>query len=122
MTEPKRPAPVIQNDPWPLRVDADGVIRVGRGRLTLNTAIEVYQGGMSPDEIARTFDLATCASDVFAAIAYYLRHHDELKAYLDQQAYDAYRLREQIEAEQPPFSTRAELIERRDRNHAQTGQ
>ena len=120
MTEPKRPVPVIMNDPWPLRVDADGVIRVGKGRLTLDTVIEAYQGGMPPDEIAQSFEHNL--ADVFAAIAYYLNHQEELKAYLDQQAYEAYQLREKIEAEQAPFPTRAELLERRDRSHAQTGQ
>lgn len=120
MAEPKYPVPMIENDPWPLRVDADGVIRVGKGRLTLTTVIEAYHSGMPPDEIARGFDQVP--ADVFAAIAYYLRHQDELKVYLDQQAYEAYRLREQIEGEQPPFPTRAELMERRDRSHAPTGQ
>src|SRR5207253_190715 len=35
--------PTIHNDPWPLRVDEDGVIRVGKGRLTLDAVIDAWQ-------------------------------------------------------------------------------
>jgi hypothetical protein len=103
--------PVIHaDDPWPLRMDADGVIRVGKGRHTLNTVIAALNDGLSPGDIALGFDLVP--EVVYAAISYYYRHQDELKPYLDQQAYDALKLREQVEAEQSPFPTRAELLDR----------
>ena len=111
--------PIIHEDPWPLRVDADGVIRVGKGRLTLDTVIEAWREHLSPGEIAREFRQEP--EDVYAAIAYYIRHRDELKPYLEQQAYAAYKLRDQIGAEQRPFPTRAELLKRLEAKHAEAG-
>src|SRR5579864_8098606 len=97
--------PIIHQDPWPLRVDADGVIRVGKGRLTLESVIEAWREKLDPYEIAQGF--SQDPADVFAAIDYYIRHQDELKPYLEQQAFEALKLREQIEAEQRPFPSRA---------------
>ncbi len=115
MTVPR----IHTGDPWPLRIDADGVIRVGDGRHTLNTLIEAMHDGLSPTDITLAFALNL--ADVHAAISYYFRHYQELKPYLDQQAYDALKLREQVEAKQPPFPTRAELQARLNPSHAETG-
>jgi uncharacterized protein (DUF433 family) len=114
------PTPTIQNDPWPLRIDADGTIRVGDSRLTLAAVVEAVEDGLSPDEIAEAFEPPR--SVIYAVLAYYLNHKDELKPYLEQQAYEAYKLRDKIEASQRPFPTRSELAERLAQKHAQTGQ
>lgn len=37
----------------PLRLDAQGTIRVGRSRVTLDIVIAAYQRGASPESIAR---------------------------------------------------------------------
>ncbi len=45
----------------PLRLDAQGTIRMGRSRVTLDTVIEAYQHGTSPEAIAEQFPAVTLA-------------------------------------------------------------
>jgi uncharacterized protein (DUF433 family) len=70
----------IQPEAPPLRTDSDGTIRVGDSRITLDRVVEEYRRGGTPESISRSFDTVTVA-DVYGAIAYYLRHRDELDAY-----------------------------------------
>lgn len=65
----------------PLRLDSQGTIRVGRSRVTLDTVIESYQHGASPEVIAEQFPAVTLA-EVYGTIAYYLQHQNRLDAYL----------------------------------------
>jgi uncharacterized protein (DUF433 family) len=107
----------------PLRVEEGGVVRVGKGRVSLDLVVEQYENGMAPEDMVRAYDTLALA-DVHAVIAYYLRHHDEVQAYLKQRAAEASALRAEIEAERPRVS-REELLARsgaRDKNHASTGQ
>ena len=63
-------------------------------------------------------------ADVHAVIAYYLRHRDEVRAYLARRAGEAEALRAKIEAERPRVG-RDELLARRrarEKDHAPTGQ
>jgi uncharacterized protein (DUF433 family) len=111
---------IIHQDPVPLRVDAGGVIRVGAGRLTLAVVVDANESGQSAEEIATAYDVRIAT--IYAALSYYLHHRDEVKAYLNQQADDAFALRKQIEAQQRHFPSLAELHERLDHRHAETGQ
>ena len=106
-----------------LRVDEFGVVRVGQTRITLDLIVEQYRNGMTPEDMVRAYSVLRLA-DVYAVIAYYLRHQDEVAAYLGQRHAEAKRLREQIES-QAPSMTREELIARRDalgNHHASLGQ
>ena len=105
-------------DPFPLhadrptlRVDAGGAVRVGNSRIALDLIVEQYENGMTPDDMVRAYDTLELA-DIYAAIAYYLRHRDEVRAYLKRRAEEAESLRTKIEAERPCVS-REELLERR---------
>jgi len=121
MPEQKPASPfVIHNDPVPLRVDEDGVIRVGDGRLDLATIVEADEEGLSVEGICEAYEVSPAI--IHAVLAYYINHRDEVRPYLDHQAYKAFQLREQIEAEQSPFPTWTELQMRLDRNHAEAGQ
>jgi len=51
-------------------------------------------------------------ADVHAVIAYYLRHRDEVRAYLKRRQEEAEALQAKIEAERPRVS-RGELLTRR---------
>lgn len=91
---------VLRTDPMPLRVDETGTIRVGPTRVSLDILLADYIGGMSPEEIVRQLDTLTLA-DIHGAIAYYLRHRDEIDEYLRQRREQADILRQEIEATQP---------------------
>jgi uncharacterized protein (DUF433 family) len=87
----------LQADPPPLRIDEQGAVRVGNSRVTLDVLIEEYEGGASPEAIVRAFDTLEKA-DVYAALAYYLRHQDEVKAYLRRREAEAVEIQRKLEA------------------------
>lgn len=95
----------------PLRVDAGGVVRVGKSRVILDLVVSQYEDGMTPEDMVRAYDTLVLA-DVYAVIAYYLRHRDEVLAYLRRREEQAQALQAKIEAEHPRVS-RQELLARR---------
>ena len=84
----------------PLKTDAHGVVRIGETRVTLDTVVYEFEQGSTAEEIAYQFDVLNLA-DVYAAIAYYLRHQGEVKAYLQKQERQAIEIREKIEQRFP---------------------
>ncbi len=107
----------------PLRVSEGGAVRVGKSRINLDLVVEQYENGMTPEDMVRAYDTLELA-DVHAAIGYYLRHRDEVRAYLKRREAEAEALRAKIEAERRRVSRR-ELLGRRtamDKVDAQTGQ
>jgi len=104
-------------------VDEGGVVRVGKSRLSLDLVVEHYENGVTPEDLVHAYDTLELA-DVYAVIAYYLRHRDEVRAYLKRRAEEAESLRAKIEAERPRVG-REELLARRsarEKDHAPTGQ
>jgi uncharacterized protein (DUF433 family) len=96
----------------PLRLDEGGAVRVGKSRVSLDLVVEHYESGMTPEDLTRAYDTLSLA-DVHAVIAYYLRHREEVHAYLKRREEEAVALRATIEAERPRVA-RAELLARRD--------
>src|ERR1700752_1862912 len=72
----------------PLRVDEGGAVRVGKSRISLDSIVEQYENGMTPEDIVRAQDTLVLA-DVHAVIAYYLRHQDEVRTYLKRREEEA---------------------------------
>ncbi len=103
----------LHAEPSPLRVDEGGAIRVGKTRISLDLIVEQYENGMTPEDRIRMYDTLVLA-DVYAVITYYLRHPDEVRAYLKRRAEEAEALRAKIERERPRIS-REELLSRRAR-------
>jgi uncharacterized protein (DUF433 family) len=113
----------LHADPPPLRVDEEGAVRVGKSRISLDLVVEQYENGMTPEDMVRAYDTLVLA-DVYSVIAYYLRHRDEVQAYLKRRQEEAGALRAMIEAERPRVS-REELLARRsarEKANAPTGQ
>jgi len=96
----------------PLKTDAHGVVRIGETRVTLDTLVYEFEQGSTAEEIAYQFDMLNLA-DVYAVIAYYLRHQDEVKAYLQEQERQAIEIREKIEQQFPSKGLRERLLAKR---------
>ena len=65
-----------------LRVEPEtGRVRVGDTRVPIDTVLYHHNRGVSPRTIVRDFPTLTLP-DVYAVIAYYLQHQEEVDAYL----------------------------------------
>lgn len=87
-------------DPIPLRTDQDGVIRIGRTRVTLETIIHAFNRGQTPDQIIYRFPAVKLA-DLYAVIAYYLRNRREVDDYVSQADSEAEQMRREAEVRNP---------------------
>lgn len=86
-----------------MRVDAGGIVRVGNTRVSLDLVVEQYENGMMPEDMVRAYDTLALA-DLYSVLAYYLRHRDEVRVYLNRREQEARTLRAKIEAERPRVS------------------
>jgi uncharacterized protein (DUF433 family) len=114
----------IHSDPVPLRTDEHGVIRVGDSQVLVDIVIREFNNGSDPEGIVHgypTLDLA----NVYAVMAYYLRHPKEVDEYLQSRREEAEKLRKEIEAKQPGRADlRAKLLARKaqkELEHASLG-
>jgi len=95
----------LQPDPVPLRLDEQGVIRVGDSALPLERVIDCYNSGARPEGIVECYDTLRLA-DVHGALAYYLNHHTEVETYLAHRELAAEEERKKIANDYPMSSAR----------------
>jgi uncharacterized protein (DUF433 family) len=98
----------------PLKTDADGAVRVGGTRVTLDTVVAAFNDGATAEEIVYQYPSLQLA-DVYAVIGYYLRHRLEVEAYRQERKRRAEQVRKQNEARFDPHGVRDRLMAR----HAQ---
>ncbi len=106
-------APAIAPEAPPLTAGADGVLRIGNTRVTLDTVVGAFLDGESPELIADQYPIISLGQ-VYATIAYYLAHRRELDAYLLQRRTAAAQVRDDVERNWPPNGLRARLLARRE--------
>jgi len=102
----------IVAEPPPLFTDADGVIRVGNTRVTLDTVVSAFEEGATAEEIVYQYPTLNLA-DVYAVLGYYLQRQDEVKTYLQRRHRQAQIVRESNEARYDPQGIRERLLARR---------
>lgn len=103
---------MIAAEPIPLETDADGVVRVGGTRVTLDTIVAAFEEGLTAEEIVQQYPSLPLA-DVYAVISYYLHQRPEVEAYLRQRQQQADAIRRQNEARFDPYGVRDRLLARR---------
>ena len=97
----------------PLREDATGALRVGTSRVLLELVIRAFQDGATPETIVQRYS-TLALSDVYAVIAFYLRHRSEVEGYLAMCEEKAEEVRQRMEKQQGDLSEiRARLLSRR---------
>jgi len=102
----------IESQPAPLHIDEDGVARIGRTRVTLETVIAAFKNGASAEEIAERYDALDLA-EIYAVIGYYLSHKSEVDAYVAECARHAAEVRRDNEARVTVTDVRERLLKRR---------
>jgi uncharacterized protein (DUF433 family) len=96
----------------PLIVDSDGVIRVGKTRVRLDTVIYAFNEGYTAEEITSQYPVLNLA-DVYAVIAYYLNHRTTVDEYLQKRTETAAQMRQEVEAKPEYRALRERLLARR---------
>jgi len=94
---------IAQAESPPVREDADGAVRVGESRVLLELVIRAFQDGATPETIVQRYP-TLALSDVYAVIAYYLRHRSEVDDYLTRRERKSEDVRQRIENQQGDLS------------------
>ena len=102
---------VIASEPAPLEINVDGVVQVGKTRVTLDTVVAVFKQGTTAEEIVYRYPSLKLA-DVYATISFYLNHQQEVEAYLQQRQKQAQEVRKMNEAKFDPQGLRDRLLAR----------
>jgi uncharacterized protein (DUF433 family) len=105
-------AGALTTEPILLTTGADGVMRVGGTRVTLDTVLAAFAKGATAEEIAQQYPSVSLA-DVYLVIGYALRHSSELEPYLARRRQDIRETRIWIESKWPPHGIRDRLLARR---------
>jgi uncharacterized protein (DUF433 family) len=96
----------------PLTTGEDGVVRICKSRVTLDTVVYAFNDGANAEEILERYPSLQLA-DVYSVIGYYLRHRAEVDAYLkDRKAFRS-EVRRENESRFPSTGLRERLIARR---------
>jgi uncharacterized protein (DUF433 family) len=96
----------------PIEADPQGAVRVAGTRVTLETIVDAFHAGATPEDIAQQYPSVPLV-DVYSVIAYYLRHKSEVDAYVEQRTATYARLREEVERQFPSAGIRERLLARR---------
>jgi uncharacterized protein (DUF433 family) len=72
----------VQAEAPPLTEDASGALRVGNSRVLLELVVRAFQEGATSEAIVQQYSTLKL-SDVYATIAYYLRHSSETEQCLN---------------------------------------
>lgn len=95
----------------PVYQDEHGRLRVGDSRVLLDLIVYSYRQGNTPETIIEQYP-SLSLDQVYFAIGYYLRHSNEVDAYLQEQEADVDALRQHDQSENPPKLTREILLAR----------
>jgi len=102
----------IDAEPIPLQIHADGIVRVGGTRVTLDSFVAAFGRGAMAEEIVQQYPSVSLA-DAYAVIAYYLRRRSDVEDYLQRRRDQASAIRRDIEGRFDPEGVRDSLLARR---------
>ena len=96
----------------PLMLADNQVIYVGGTRIPLDTVVEAFMDGATPEEISYQYPSLFLA-DIYAVVGYYLSNQSEVETYLTQHRIQTAQVRQRNERAFPPEGVRARLLARR---------
>jgi uncharacterized protein (DUF433 family) len=98
--------------PPPIQADDNGVLRVGRTRVRLETIINAFKSGSAAEEILFKYPSLNL-TDIYAVITYYLWSREEVDAYLEERRRVEEAVRRENETRFPTAGVRERLLARR---------
>lgn len=96
----------------PLVRGEDGVLCVTGSRVTLDSIAHQFKSGATAEQIQEDFP-SLALRDIYAVIAYYLQHANEVEDYLGEQAQEAKAARRKMEVGSDTVGLRERLRQRR---------
>ena len=98
----------------PLGRDPDGVIRVTGSRVTLDSIVDEFERGATPEQIQEDFPSLTLR-EIYGVVAYYLDHREVTDEYCRQQEQAAAQTRRRLKQQPGLKALRARIADRRTR-------
>jgi uncharacterized protein (DUF433 family) len=92
--------PMVLTERIPLVADEAGDLRVEGTRVYLEDLLDAYEGGLSPEEMVLAYPSLNLA-DVYAILAWALRHPEEVAAYRERVKREAQEAEERARAHLP---------------------
>ena len=105
---------VVPQSP-PIETNSDGVMLVGKTRVTLDTIVAAFDRGATAEEIVHRYPSLRLAN-VYAAIAFYLNNQQEVTIYLQQRKQQAQEIKQKNESKFDSKSMRDRLLSRKIEN------
>ena len=104
----------IQPIPLPIKLDKDGVARVGGTRVTLDTLVRAFTRGATAEEITQQYP-SLSLSDVYATISYYLQNRDVVDKYLEKRKRHAQGVKRENQKRFDQSGIRERLLARKNK-------
>jgi uncharacterized protein (DUF433 family) len=104
---------VIESPKVPLETSEDGVIRVGRTRVTLESVVTAFRQGATAEEIAQQYSSLQLV-EVYEVIGFYLRRQREVDEYIRQARAQSEAVQQAHEERFSPVGTTAGAQDRDD--------
>ena len=95
----------------PIKMSSDNVILIGNTRVPLDTVVDAFVSGATPEEMVYQYSSLDLA-DVYAVVDYYLHHQVEVDQHLRQRQDHAALVKSEIEKSSPLLGIRERLLAR----------
>jgi uncharacterized protein (DUF433 family) len=99
----------------PIGTDPHGVVRVARTRITLDTVVNAFLEGCTPEEIGEQYP-SLPLPDIYLVIGYYLRHRADVHTYLAERQRQANVIQQETEQRFEPVGLRDRLLARKNQS------
>jgi uncharacterized protein (DUF433 family) len=87
-----------------LTLTPEGSIRIAGTRITIESVIQGFRDGATPEEICQDFPALSLAQ-VYDVLAFYLSHQADVEVYLREQGQATAKIREDLQARHTAFLT-----------------
>lgn len=82
----------VEAEVAPIDIDIDGVARIAKTRVTLDTVVFVFEQGATAEEISQRYPVLKL-SDIYSVIGFYLNHQEAVTKYLQERQQEAQIIR-----------------------------